>query len=228
LDLELSGSGYEVHRIGGSGRQAIRVSEECLNEYWNTEKRRNCDVSPWDKPEYRSFAQEEAPGGTGMLRMFWPSLPIAMGDAMPYARSPSCHAYWAACLSDVVLIMLGTNDASLLGKNVCATRFVSDYVAIVGQYTQTDGKQPRILLAMSPQPTDLKGNSAYSRSGSSPGAKCPEDCPPVRTCFLGCKVATRAQMWPGWRAPCCRVLSYTGAAWNCPESTHPRPLTLVF
>ena len=200
------------------------MSEECHHHTLAHSE----DVSPWDKPEYRSFAQEEAPGGTGMLRMFWPSLPIAMGDAMPYARSPSCHAYWAACLSDVVLIMLGTNDASLLGKNVCATRFVSDYAAIVGQYTQADGKQPRILLAMSPQPTDLKGNSAYSRSGSSPGAKCPEDCPPVRTCFLGCKVATRAQMWPGWRAPCCRVLSYTGAAWNCPESTHPRPLTLVF
>jgi hypothetical protein len=93
--------------------------------------------------------------------------------------------------------MLGTNDASVLGRKVCSDRFVSDYSAIVAQYQQASGKQPRVILAMPPQYSDLEGVSGYSGSRSRhPGRDlqaCPEDCRRNVQCYLGCKVTTRAQ-----------------------------------
>ena len=125
---------------------------------------------------------------------------------------------WATCLSDVVLIMLGTNDASVLGRKVCSDRFVSDYSAIVAQYQQANGKQPRVILAMPPQYSDLKGVSGYSGSGSRhPGRDleaCPEDCRHNVPCYLACKVRTRAQMWPGRRSA---LLPRAHLYWRCME-----------
>jgi hypothetical protein len=107
--LELSASGYEVHRIGGTGRQAIRASGEChkLNFDAMTAGKRDPTkmnpggVSPWDKLEYRSFAQEEAPGGAGLLRVCWPSLPIFMGDVLrpvPVLPLTGLRAFQTSCL----------------------------------------------------------------------------------------------------------------------------------
>ena len=82
-----------------------------------------------------------------------------------------------------MLIMLGTNDAFLLPRKNCASRFVADYVGVVQRY-QALARPPRIVLAISPGPNLGKWNPGYPRDTA---GQILERCPPKGG---ACPVAT--------------------------------------